>query len=102
MARTKEAMKQTCEELKRAAKEVGLSFNINKTKIMALSSCDTHIGQEVKIGGDMIEVVDEFVYLGTCITKHRGELVDIRRRIGLANKVYHRLFAIMKSRGIHR
>jgi len=50
----------------------------------------------------MIEVVDEFVYLGTCITKHRGELVDIRRRIGLANKVYHRLFAIMKSRGIHR
>ena len=30
MGRTKEAMKQTCEELKIAAKEVGLSFNINK------------------------------------------------------------------------
>ena len=78
MGRTKEAMKWTCVELKRAAKEVGLSFNINKTKIMAYSSCDTHVGLEVKIGGDTIEVVDEFVYLGTCITKHRGELVNIR------------------------
>jgi len=102
MGRMKEAMKQTCEELKRAAKEVGLSFNINKTKIMAHSSCDTHIGQEVRIGGDMIEVVDEFVYLGTCITKHRGGLIDIRRRIGLANKAYHSLYVIMNSRGVHR
>jgi len=40
MGRMKEAMKQTCEELKRAAKEVGLSFNINKRKIMTLA---THI-----------------------------------------------------------
>jgi hypothetical protein len=95
MGRTKEAMKRTCKELKRAAKEVGISFNINKTKIMAHSSCDTHIGQEVKIGGDTIEVLDEFVYLGTCITKHIGELVDIRRRIGLANKAYHSLLAII-------
>jgi len=66
----KEAMKLTCEKLKRAAKEVGLSFNINKTKIMAHSRCNTHAGQEMKIGGDTIEVVDEFVYLGTCITKY--------------------------------
>jgi hypothetical protein len=88
MGRMKEAMKQTCEESKRAAKEVGLSFNINKTKIMAHSNCDTHIGQEMKIGGDTIKVVDECVYLGTCITKYRGELVDISRRIELANKAY--------------
>lgn len=54
MSRTKEAVKQTCEELKRAAKEVGLSININKTKIMAHSSCDTHIRQELEVGGDTI------------------------------------------------
>jgi hypothetical protein len=70
MGRMKEAMKLTCEKLKREAKEVCLSFNINKTKIMAHSSCNTHVGQEMKIGGDTIEVVDEFVYLGTCITKY--------------------------------
>ena len=54
----------------------------------------------MKIGGDMIEVVDEFDCVGTCINKHRSKLVDIRRRIGLANKAYHFLFAIMKSRGV--
>jgi len=59
--------------LKRAAKEVGLSLNVNKTKIMAQSWCDTHIGKEMKIG-DTIEVADEFVYLGTCIIKHRCEM----------------------------
>jgi hypothetical protein len=31
-----------------------------------------------------------------------GELEDIRRRTGLANSSYHLLFAIMKSRGVHR
>ena len=32
MGRMKEALKQTYEEWKRAAKEVGLSFNVNKIK----------------------------------------------------------------------
>jgi hypothetical protein len=40
----------------------------------------------MRIGGDTIEVADEFVYLGTCIIKHRGELADIRS-IGLASNV---------------
>ena len=85
MGRTEEAIKQTYEKLKRAAKEVGFSLNVNKTKIMAPSWCDTHIGKEMKTGGDTIEVGDEFVYLGTCITGNRGEVADIRRRIGMAN-----------------
>ena len=51
--------------------------------------------------GDMIEVVDEFVYLGTHITKHRDELEDTRR-IGLANNTYHSLLPLMKSRQVLR
>jgi hypothetical protein len=49
----------------------------------------------------MTEVVDEFVCIGTCIAKHRGELKDIRR-IGLASDAYHSLFTMMKSRVVHR
>jgi len=52
--------------------------------------------------GDMTEVVDEFVYLGTCITKYRNELEDTRRRIGLANNTHHSLFPLMKSRHVLR
>jgi len=44
---------------------------INKTKIMVQSMCDAHTGKEMKIRGDMTEVVDEFVHLGTCITKRK-------------------------------
>jgi len=39
----------------------------------------THIGKEMKIGGDMTEGVDEFVCLVACITKHTDELKVIRR-----------------------
>ena len=64
------------------------------------SRCDTHIGKEVKTG-DMTEVADELVYLGTCITKHRDELEDIKR-IGLANNTYRSLLPLMKSREVLR
>jgi hypothetical protein len=56
----------------------------------------------MKIGRDMIEEVDEFVNLGTCITKQKYELKDIRLRIGLANNTYHSLFPVMNSREVHR
>jgi hypothetical protein len=60
MGRMKAAMKQTYEELKRMAKEVGLSFSVNNTNIMVQLWCDTHTGKEMNIRGDMTEVVDEF------------------------------------------
>lgn len=69
-------MKQTYKELKRADKEVGLTLDVNKMKIMAPSWCDTHTGKEMKIGGDTIEVSHEFVYLGACIIKHTCELTQ--------------------------
>lgn len=72
-------MKQNLRIDEKSAKEVGLSFNVNKTKVMVQSRCDTHIGKEIKIGGDMTEGVDEFVCLVECITKHTDELKDIRR-----------------------
>jgi hypothetical protein len=41
MGRMKEAMKQTYEKLKRAAKEVGLSFNENKAPLPSPQKIDT-------------------------------------------------------------
>lgn len=52
----------------------------------------------MKIGGDTVEVLDEFVCLGLCITKYRGGLKDIKRRIGLTSNAY----PIMKSIEVHR
>lgn len=47
MSRTKEAMKQTYEELKRAAGG-RLILNVDKTKIMVKSRCDTHFEKEMR------------------------------------------------------
>jgi hypothetical protein len=91
------ALIETYEELKTMAKEVGLSFSVNKTKIMVQSRCDTQTGKEMKIRRDMTEVVDEFVYLGTCTTKCRDEPKDMTRRVGLANNAYF-LLPVMKTR----
>jgi len=64
---------------------------------MVQSRCDTHTGKEMKIRGDMTEVVEEFVYLGTCITKCRDKPTDTSRRIGLASSTYS-LLPVMKAR----
>jgi hypothetical protein len=100
MDRRKGAMKQAYEELKRAARG-RLIFNVNKTKIMITSRRDAHIEEEMKTGVDTIEVVYEFVYRGTSITKHRDERYDIRRT-GLANNAYYLLLPLMKSRDVHK
>jgi hypothetical protein len=55
MGGMKDTMKQISEELKRTAREVGLSFDVNGTELMVQSRHDTHIGKEMKIEGDMIE-----------------------------------------------
>jgi hypothetical protein len=101
MGRMKDTVKQISEELKRAAREVGVSFDVNGAKLMVQSRQHTHIGKDVKVGGDTIEVVDEFLNVGTCITKHGYELEDIRMRIEQANIAHHSLFPIMKLREVH-
>jgi len=54
----------------------------------------------MKIGGDTI-AVDEFVYLVRSITKHRGELEDMKR-MKLANNAYHTLLPAVKKSEVHR
>ena len=59
---------KSIKEWNRAANEVGLTFNVNKTKITVQYRYGTCIGKDMKIGRDMIEVIDEFVCLGTAST----------------------------------
>jgi hypothetical protein len=65
----------------------GFTFNVNKTKIMVNFTHYTYLGKKMEIGGDMIEVVDEFVHLGTYINEERDEVEDIGER-GQADKAH--------------
>ena len=64
---------------------------------MVQSMCDAHTGKEMKIRGGMTEEVDEFVYIGTCITKCGDEPTDMWRSVGPANNAYS-LLPVMKAR----
>jgi hypothetical protein len=60
------------------------------------------VGQQLVIGDHSIEVVDNFVYLGSCITDDNNEYKEIQRRLMLANTAYFSLVAVMISKDIHR
>ena len=47
------------------AKELGLPFNVNKTNTTVQYRCGTYNGKGMKVGRDMIELVDAFVHQGT-------------------------------------
>jgi hypothetical protein len=46
--------------------------------------------------------VDEYVYLGSCVTKYRDEPKDVKRRLGLADNAHNFLLPVLKSRDVHR
>jgi hypothetical protein len=58
--------------------------------------------QQLRIGYHNIQVVDSFVYLGSCITKDNDEYIEIQRRLQLANKAYFSLLAVMRCKDIHK
>jgi hypothetical protein len=66
------------EELKVTAEKIGLNINVNKTKAILQTCTQTGGTQQLKIGDHSIEVVDSFVYLGSCITRDNDEYIEIQ------------------------
>jgi hypothetical protein len=102
LSRNIKAIKETYQELNGAAKEIGLSINVGKTEAMILTRSITNINQQLRIGDHNIIMVNNFIYLGSCITEDNNEQVEIQRTLKLANKTYYSLYAIMKSCDIHK
>jgi hypothetical protein len=86
------------QELKEAATEIGLHINTSKTKAMVMSRSKVNTDQCLNIVEHNIELVNSFVYLGSCISDDNNELSEIQRSIILANNTYYSLLAVMKSR----
>ena len=63
MAESKEKLKSLLMKVKEKSEKVGLKLNIQKTKIMA--SCPI---TSWKIDGETVEIVADFIFLGSRIT----------------------------------
>ena len=81
--------------MKEESEKVGLNLNIQKTKIMAFSYITS--GQ---IDGETVEIVADFIFLGSKITADGDCSNEMKRCLFLGRKVMTNLDRILKSRDV--
>ena len=95
IAEIKEELKIFLVRVKEDSEKASLKLNIKKTKIMGSSpiiSC--------QIEGEKVEVVTDFLFLGSKITVDGDCSHEIRRRLLTGRKVMTNVDSMLKSRGI--
>ena len=95
MAESKEELKTLSMKVKEESEKAGLKLNIQKTKIMASSPITSW-----QINGEKIELVIDFIFLGSKITADSNCSHEIKRRLLLGRKTMTNLESILKSRDI--
>ena len=95
MAESKEEIKSLLMKVKEESEKVGLKLTIQKTKIMASGPITSW-----EIGGESVETVSDFIFLGSRITADGDCCHEIKRHLLLGRKVMTNLDSIFKSRDI--
>ena len=90
-----EELKSLLMKVKEESEKVGLTFNIQKTKIMASGPSTSW-----EIDGETVETVTDFIFLGSKIIADGDCNHEIKRRLLLGRKVMTNLDSILKSRDI--
>ena len=95
MAESKEELKSLLIKVKEESKKVGLKINIQKTKIMASGPITSW-----QTDGGTVEIVSDFIFLGSKITADGECSHEIKRHLLLGRKVMTNLDSMFKSRDI--
>ena len=95
MAESEEELRSLLIKLKEESKNIDLKLNVQKTKIMASGPITSW-----QIDGETMEIVTEFVFLGSTITADGDFSHEIKRRLLLERKAITNLDRILKSRDI--
>ena len=95
MAESEEELKSLLMRVKEESEKIGLKLNIQKTKIMASGPITSW-----QIGGETVETVADFIFLGSKITADDDCSLEIKRRLLLGRKFMTNLDSIFKSRDI--
>ena len=82
-------------KVKEESDKVGLKLNFQKTKIVASGPITLW-----QIDGETVEIVADFIFLGSKITADGDCSLEIKRRLLLGKKVMINLDSILKSRDI--
>ena len=95
MAESEEELKSLVMKVKEESEKAGLKLNIQKTKIMAFGPFTSW-----QIEGETMEVVADFIFLGSKITSDGNCSHEIKRCLLLGRKVTTNLDSRLKSRDI--
>ena len=82
-------------KVKEDSEKVGLKLNIQKTKIMAYGPITSW-----QIDGETLEIMTDFIFLGSKITADGDCSHEIKRHLLLGRKVMTNLDSILKGRDI--
>ena len=95
MAESEEELKSLLMKVKEESEKPGLKLNIQKTKIKATGPLTSW-----QIGGETMETVRDFIFLGSKITVDDDCSQEIKRCLLLGRKAMTNLDSILKSRNI--
>ena len=95
MEESKEELKSLLMKVKEESEKAGLKLNIQKTKIMASSPITLW-----QIGGETMETVSDFIFLGSKITADGDCSHEIKRCLLLGRKAMTNLDSMLKGRDI--
>ena len=95
MAEGNEELKSLLMKVKEESEKVGLTLNIEKTKIMASGPITSW-----QIDGETMETVTDFIFLGSKITADGDCSHDIKRCLLLGRKGITNLDSLLKSKDI--
>ena len=95
MAESEVELKSLLMKVKEESEKASLKLNIQKTNIMASGPITSW-----QIGGDIMEIVTDFIFLGSKITADGYCSHEIKRCLLLGRKVMTNLDSILKTRDI--
>ena len=95
MAESEEELKSLLMKVEEESDEAGLKLNIQKMKIMPSVPITSW-----QRDGETMEILTDFIFLGSKITADRDCSHEIKRRLLLGRKALTNLDSILKSRDI--
>ena len=92
MAESKEALKNFLMKVKEESEKAGLKLNIQKTKIKVSITITSW-----QIDGETMEIMTDFIFLGSRITADGGCSHEIKRHLFLGRNVMTNLDSTLKT-----
>ena len=95
MAESEEELKSLLMKVKEESEKVGLKLNIQNTKIMASGPITSW-----QIDGETMEIVTDFIFLGSKITADGDYRHEIKKRLFLGEKTMANIDSMVKIRDV--